>query len=865
MALNTGGRPRPVRSGSDPFFSLLSIIYSIEKKEKGKREVKGGKERENLINGARPQRDAAHQRAYALPRALPRTRTREGAAFRPGRLDASRRVVVSYPYSSPVRPLLTLSPESSSMHVVPSQSSGGSSPQVFQTLAWLRTMGFRPVPLHVRSKAATRRDYVSPSYIPPSDELWASGDFGVGVVTGPSHGGPIDIDLDCPEALALAPMFLPPTPAIFGRDSKPASHWLYSVTAGEFAHQAFIDPVERSTLVERRGDGGHQTVMPGSIHADTGEVIRWESGENFPRPAQVDPDLLARAVRKLALASLVVRHLWHSGQRNEVCKLLSGVLFYAKWEQSEVEQFVEAIAKASDDDDATRTKTVRLTFARGQANRKVAGLGALRRFLNNPALADRIAEWSGSETAGLISEFNERFAVVDVGGKYRVALTDVEPSTPPQFYYPNDFLGLYGTETIPVGDPPKPKPKALVWLNSPQRLRYNAIEFLPGVEEPENNVLNLWTGWAVKPEKGDCTGWLELLRDVVCGGNEQLSTWMLHWFANILREPLHKPMTSPVLVGTQGAGKSLLVGYFGRILGSGYVVASNPEHVVGKFNSHISTALLLHSEEALYAGDRKHRSILKSLITDEYQIFEPKGIDARRIKSSLRLILTSNEEEAAPIEAGDRRFTVVHLKDRKLSPALRDTVIEEMQGNGPAALAHYLLNMEYDPKIPRGNIKTDAHNSIKEAMLTPIESWWLETLREGKLLPPYLEWAKKGDDDWPEVVGSVALYEHAMHSTQGRWKPNAVSFYAQLRKMVAKPLKKSRRDFENAALLSGENLPHWVTMLPGTQIAILNLPDLAECRKAMEKHLGSPVEWPQEQPEDTMPAYKRVEKKARKI
>src|ERR687886_91660 len=36
-----------------------------------------------------------------------------------------------------------------------------------------------------------------------------------------------DADLDAPEACTLGPLLLPPTAAVFGRQSKPRSHHLY--------------------------------------------------------------------------------------------------------------------------------------------------------------------------------------------------------------------------------------------------------------------------------------------------------------------------------------------------------------------------------------------------------------------------------------------------------------------------------------------------------------------------------------------------------------------------------------------------------------------------------------------------------------
>ncbi len=43
----------------------------------------------------------------------------------------------------------------------------------------------------------------------------------VGIVLGPSSNGLTDVDLDCIEAIAIAPYVLPRTRAIFGRASKP--------------------------------------------------------------------------------------------------------------------------------------------------------------------------------------------------------------------------------------------------------------------------------------------------------------------------------------------------------------------------------------------------------------------------------------------------------------------------------------------------------------------------------------------------------------------------------------------------------------------------------------------------------------------
>jgi hypothetical protein len=131
----------------------------------------------------------------------------------------------------------------------------------------------------------------------------------IGLILGARSGGLTDIDLDCPEALGIAPYILPPTHAIFGRASKPASHWLYVTDLAEKRAKAVdqYEDVDGTMLVEQRMGGGGkaaQTVVPPSRHP-SGEIVRWdEAGE----PAKVDGDDLDRQVRLLATAVLLARH-----------------------------------------------------------------------------------------------------------------------------------------------------------------------------------------------------------------------------------------------------------------------------------------------------------------------------------------------------------------------------------------------------------------------------------------------------------------------------------------------------------------------------------------------------------------------------
>jgi Bifunctional DNA primase/polymerase, N-terminal len=126
----------------------------------------------------------------------------------------------------------------------------------------------------------------------------------IGIILGEASGGLVDVDQDCPEAIDLSPKFVPATGAIFGRASKPRSHRLYRVEGAAPTIQ-LKDPLTGKMLVELRGDGGFQTIFPGSTHG-SGELIEWEEdGE----PAIVSYVDLSKAVRKLAAYCLFKRHL----------------------------------------------------------------------------------------------------------------------------------------------------------------------------------------------------------------------------------------------------------------------------------------------------------------------------------------------------------------------------------------------------------------------------------------------------------------------------------------------------------------------------------------------------------------------------
>ena len=217
----------------------------------------------------------------------------------------------------------------------------------------------------------------------------------IGVLLGKSSGNLVDVDLDSPETIALAKFFLPKTGAIFGRASKPNSHFLYVCDIPKI--KTFDDPLlvkskdkseaEKARLVELRSNGG-QTVFPGSVHP-SGEKIVWHL---FDEPTEVAPAELQKAVARLASAALLTRY-WREKTRHNLSRALSGMLLRNGFDEAETAHFIKAICFAAGDDEVSdRVATVRTTAERLKRKEECEGIPTLIE-LTDKKIVDALCKW----------------------------------------------------------------------------------------------------------------------------------------------------------------------------------------------------------------------------------------------------------------------------------------------------------------------------------------------------------------------------------------------------------------------------------------------------------------------------------------
>jgi P4 family phage/plasmid primase-like protien len=223
---------------------------------------------------------------------------------------------------------------------------------------------------------------------------------GIGIILGAPSGDLVDVDLDCTEAIRVAPDLLPPTRMVHGRASRPASHAWYVCVGAAPAQYRNPTGNGREMLVELRAgkgdDGAQQTVVPPSVHP-SGEEIRWWTPWP-PAPATIGCEDLRHAVADVAAAALLARYHPGDGARHEFALRLAGVLAHGGYPQDRAERLVVAVSRAAgDEDQEDRAKCVTDTYEKLAAGEPVAGGPSLAELLgeHGEKIVKTLKKWLG--------------------------------------------------------------------------------------------------------------------------------------------------------------------------------------------------------------------------------------------------------------------------------------------------------------------------------------------------------------------------------------------------------------------------------------------------------------------------------------
>jgi hypothetical protein len=424
----------------------------------------------------------------------------------------------------------------------------------------------------------------------------------------------------------------------------------------------------------------------------------------------------------------------------------------------------------------------------------------------------------------VLARYNVHHAIIR-GERPVVLVEDVDADGTPcfQLMTTNGFREWYRHDWVIFNK--KERPAAELWLSLARARRYKGLAFLPGSRDTD--YYNLWRGWAVEPNaSSSCQKLLDHVLDNVCNGSERTYEFVMGWFAHMVQFPDEKTGTSLALRGPQGVGKTMLGKAVGSVLGPHYTLVSHDRFVTGRFNSHMHSCLLLHADEAFWAGDKSAEGKIKDLVTGDWHLIEYKGREPQKVRNILRLLVTSEQERIVPAALKERRFAVFDVAQHQMQDhAYFAAIEEELQNGGRGALLHYLQHFDISNVDLRRIPETAALRDQKLASMESDRTWLLNLLREG-VLP--------GDTD---AAGEVAIeryyagyVEHAKNiSNQHRLSVEEVG--RRLRAIV--PGTKRVREPRKLLADGSESKRRWM----------YRFPPLAESRAAFNDSMKSTEQW----------------------
>lgn len=597
----------------------------------------------------------------------------------------------------------------------------------------------------------------------------------------------LDNDGDSPFLNAALDYFLPRTPYIWGRKSKPKSHRVYGLendfTRAEFGPilrflkkltKGEID--EHSYSLEVRGgvpENGLFSVLPGSVHPSK-ELVEWDGA--------VDPTVSGAFVRfpdllrgiRLAVVSAIVASYWVPGNRNDLSLALAGTFWRIRnstlgalgldgEEEAPEGQYVlsEDDAKAifgclievtgdNHGDERQRYLNLKNTWRKldGESGAKVTG-GKILAELIGPDAGSKVVRalyrlLSDNDAAETVERLSERY-VMWYGPGVILDLEMVQNNRAVPWMTREQAANSLGGKTVRIGDAKVPIAKLL--FNSPIIHRVGGLTFDPSnpelvIDVPgEGAMVNQWRGFAVCPSeqqvsKTQILPFHEYVTEVLADGNEATAHWIFAWLADFLQNPAKKPGTALVLVGVEGAGKTFLGEMvLGKIIGPAHYGQTNSvTTLTHNFNTIIDNKIFIQCDEAVHSYQKDVASRLKSIITDEKFIVEPKGINAYIKPNHMRFLFTSNEEAAAIFVSAsrhERRFTVLRVPPKKAGNLDYWRKIREWTEGALPLIMRWLQDYRYDRQLIMRPFETEAKRELQRTGLDPEVSWILTRIAEG--------------------------------------------------------------------------------------------------------------------------------------
>lgn len=285
--------------------------------------------------------------------------------------------------------------------------------------------------------------------------------------------------------------------------------------------------------------------------------------------------------------------------------------------------------------------------------------------------------------------------------------------------------------------------------------------------------LNIYVPIYTPRKAGDPSPFVNHVRKMLPNGED--ADILLHWMASAVQNPGKKFFWWPVVQGTKGNGKSLLLDVMIHAIGERYSHMVRADSVIktgNQFNDWIVGKLFLGFGEIRSSeGKRDFVESMKDTVTDSRVATEGKGTGQTTSDNRANGMMLTNWKDACPIDSDERRFAVFYAAQQRVEDLERDDMGSDYFGplydwlrreDGHAIVTHFLANMPLQARLDpaQGAKRAPETSSTAEAItesLGVIEQELQETIESGGM----------GFRDGVATTGGVKAVLAAMRKTVG--------------------------------------------------------------------------------------------------
>lgn len=186
------------------------------------------------------------------------------------------------------------------------------------------------------------------------------------------------------------------------------------------------------------------------------------------------------------------------------------------------------------------------------------------------------------------------------------------------------------------------------------------------------------------------------IRNVLCNGHEPSFKHLMACLATAVQFPRSPKRSAVVLLGKEGCGKSIFTSFIIKLFLPHSGRCDSFKSLTSNFNAHLDGKIYYIVDDSNPAENIDYEK-LKSLITEEYQLFTNKGVDSRQGFNYCKYLITTNRHDILRyISKHERRFCFIECSDIVVGNYHYFKLLGELLSDKRVCDMFYTFLLQYD-------------------------------------------------------------------------------------------------------------------------------------------------------------------------